>query len=84
MLLPIPPIKVFFDNFHFRRNLQTPEIYTETVGIRSGDIKRLDAALSAEEVFGHTAVEAIFSQVIPAPQQTKLVSRHDQVQETDL
>ena len=57
--------------------LKAPYIDTIAVGIRTRNIKGLDAASLTEEMFGNTRVELICRKLVGSVEQTEARLRHD-------
>jgi hypothetical protein len=64
------------------RGLKAAYIDTIAVGIRTRNIKGLDAACLTEEMFGNTRVELIRRKLVGSVEQPEARLRHDQMQET--
>ena len=64
------------------RGLKAAYIDTIAVGIRTRNIKGLDAACLAEEMLGDTRVELIDRKLVGALEQAEAGLRHDQMQKT--
>jgi len=82
VVAPIAPIKVYDIYIDAIRQIETVQVDAKTVGVRTGDVKRLDSAGATEQVPGNTGMKAIFDEPVPALQQPEPVGRDNQVQVT--
>jgi len=79
---PVTSIEVLDNHVDAVRQIETVQVDTVTVRVRTGYVERLDAAGATEQVPGNTGMKAIFDEPFPALQQPEPVGRDDQVQVT--
>ena len=59
---------------------QTSDVDVDFVRVTAWNVEWMDATVRTEEVLGLTRIEAIFTQLLPAAHQLKLVRSDDQMQ----
>lgn len=69
LLLPILSVKWFYRDLRNSRGLEAPNVDTVPIWIGPGNVKRLDAAGCAKQMFRDAGVECVGSEISRALQQ---------------
>lgn len=83
MLFPVPAIKVLFDYPHSRRQFKATQVDAEAIGIGARYVVRFDAASGTKQVLRRATVEAVFPQILLAPEQTKMRCGNDEMHKSE-
>src|SRR5690606_16664233 len=62
--------------------IETTRVDVVAIRMRAGAAERVNAAGSAEAVFGNSGIEPVGDELLLALQQLEILRRHDQVDET--
>ena len=80
VLFPILTVELGYLHFFHGPGVQAAHIHADAVRMGSGEVKRLDTAVSAERVLGGSSVERVCGQAIIAAQELEPIARYDQSQ----
>ena len=78
-ILPVRPVKWQAGYLIDLPRVETPQIDAKTIRMRSRDIKRLDAALAAEQMAGGPGIKAVFGERLFPAEQGEILGLDDQV-----
>ena len=84
LLFPLATVELTDAHLLYRARVETTSVDTETIGMRTRHVERLDATNRTEQVLRCVSVEAVGGQRLTSGKQREAIRGNDQVQVTRL